>query len=326
MDSSAKEMLNELSLREQLYSRITNLSINLWERKINRPDIDKWLENFDKDDDSSKCEQMHALFILSKFMYFGNRELRLLLKSIYREKVVLPIIKKIRENNNNTKSRLIIRNALNDEIESTRFLGVGNPSESGTHLLYFFRQETGLSKKSFINIHDIISIEEDDDGRPYKSLIDPTIKRYVFIDDLSGSGSQAASYLKGVVNDIKNIDKNAEVMYFSLFGTKNGIEHIRNNTQLSVVDSIFYLDDSFKCFSENSRFFKSCPDEISIDFSLEVFEKHGRKLFEYPLGYKDGQQLLGFAHNVPDNTLPAIWFDEDPSIWTPIFKRYQKVY
>ena len=27
-----------------------------------------------------------------------------------------------------------------------------------------------------------------------------------------------------------------------------------------------------------------------------------------------------------DNTLPIIWFDEDFSIWTPIFKRYNKIY
>lgn len=326
MDSSSKEMINELSLREQLYSRVTNLSIHLWERKINRSDVEKWLSNFDKDEDPRKCEQIHALFILSKFMYFGNRELRLLLKSIFRDKVVLPIVKGIRKSNNNTKSRLIIREALKEEIANTRFLGVGNPSESGTHLLYFFRQETGLSKESFINVHDILSIKEGDDDLPYKCLSDDSIKRYVFIDDLSGSGSQATLYLENIVSDIKNINQDSEVVYISLFGTKDGIEYIRKNTDLDLVDSIFYLDDSFKCFSENSRFFKSCPSEISVEFALEIFEKHGRKLFNPPLGYRDGQQLLGFAHNVPDNTLPAIWFDEDPSIWTPIFKRYQKVY
>lgn len=31
-------------------------------------------------------------------------------------------------------------------------------------------------------------------------------------------------------------------------------------------------------------------------------------------------------HNTPDNTLPIIWFDEDKSMWTPIFRRYNKNY
>jgi hypothetical protein len=44
------------------------------------------------------------------------------------------------------------------------------------------------------------------------------------------------------------------------------------------------------------------------------------------LGFGDCQLLLSMHHNTPDNTLPIIWFDEDEALWTPIFKRYNKIY
>ena len=44
-----------------------------------------------------------------------------------------------------------------------------------------------------------------------------------------------------------------------------------------------------------------------------------------PLGYKNGQLLLGFAHNIPNNTLPIFWSDgRQHSPWTPLFPRYRK--
>ena len=44
------------------------------------------------------------------------------------------------------------------------------------------------------------------------------------------------------------------------------------------------------------------------------------------LGFRNGQLLLSLHHNTPNNTLPIIWYDEDGIEWTPIFKRYNKVY
>ena len=47
----------------------------------------------------------------------------------------------------------------------------------------------------------------------------------------------------------------------------------------------------------------------------------------HPLGYRDGQLLLGFSHNTPDNTLPVFWYEErDGPNWRPMFRRYPKGY
>ena len=54
-------------------------------------------------------------------------------------------------------------------------------------------------------------------------------------------------------------------------------------------------------------------------------EKYGSTLWNmHPLGYKDGQLLLSLFHNTPDNTLPI--FGVENTTWTPIFKRFHKIY
>ena len=40
--------------------------------------------------------------------------------------------------------------------------------------------------------------------------------------------------------------------------------------------------------------------------------------------FRNGQLLIGFHHNVPDNTLPILWFDSPNADWRPIFRRYPK--
>lgn len=326
MDFDTQKM-NKLDFRDELWLKIIKLSETIWENKVKDENIKKWLENFQSNDDLSKCESSHALFMLSNFMFFGIREIRELLKSIYRDKVKIPLILKIRTNLGNTKIRSIIENGFEEELAVTRFLGMGNPSESGNHLLYFFRQENNLPKELFIHTHQILSILRNGKDAPTINLKNEKIKRYIFIDDVCGSGTQASEYSEDLIKEIKALDDSIEVCYYTLFATSHGLKNIRENTLFDNVDCIFELDDSFKCFSEKSRFFKGIDEiPISKDFAEELCKKYGTQMHysdEHVLGYKNGQMLMGFAHNIPDNTLPIIWSDEGD--WTPILKRYSKL-
>ena len=125
---------------------------------------------------------------------------------------------------------------------------------------------------------------------------------------------------------MKKINPDIEVCYYTLFSTASGLNNIKDQTLFDKVDCIFELDDTFRCFSENSRYFKgSHKVGISREFAEKTCRYYGHSLCgpEHSLGYKDGQMLLGFSHNIPDNTLPVIW--SDSSGWKSIFKRYQKV-
>ncbi|MEZ9219284.1 hypothetical protein AB4581_21460 [Vibrio cyclitrophicus] len=318
--------MNEFNFKEMLDIKIMRLSQSLWESKVNRGNLSRWLDNFESSKEDAECEQTHAMYLLSNFMYFGAREIRELLKSLYRDKFFKPLIQSVRKRNGNVKDMSVIGPEILQELKATRFLGMGNPSESGTHLLYFFRQENELGKEDFMHSHEILSFDRDGDGNVSLRLNKPEVKRYILLDDVCGSGTQAIQYSKKLVSEMKSLDPNIEVYYFTLFSTVEGMENIRRESDFDLVDCIFELDETFKCFSDSARQFRNEEHlPISQEFAKSFCEKYGINLFgeQHCLGYKGSQLLLGFTHNTPDNTLPIIWGENN---WEPLFKRYHKKY
>jgi hypothetical protein len=311
-------------LTEKLYTKLLSLSESIWEGKVKKPHIDEWLSNFKEDEPNVPSERLHVLYLLQQFMYFGNRQIRELIKALYRDLYKYPIVEKIRRDNRDTNDVQFIFRAFCEELQKTRFLGMGNPSESGHYLLYFFRQENKLPKSLFIHSHQVFNRY----GATAIDLRSPEVNRYVFIDDMCGSGTQASEYSEQILEDLKRLNPKAETAYYTLFSTTVGLSEVRDNTHFDRVECIFELDDSFKCFSAESRYFK--PKDVRIDpqFALDICKKYGEKLLpDHPLGYKDGQLLLGLHHNTPDNSLPIFWYDEpDVLPWIPIFRRYTKYY
>lgn len=307
-------------IEDRLVSKIKVLNETVWEQKVSMQLLDDWLKNFHE-----KEERLHALWLLSQFMYFGSREIRELLGALYRDLVKYPIVASIRKANGNTRDIDLLKRLYDDELQHTRFLGMGNPSESGCHLLYYFRQENRLPKNLFIYTHEIFS--RVGTNRTI-SLRHPEVKRYIYLDDFCGSGNQASGYSQGVLEDIKGLKSDVELEYFTLFATEHGITQFRQKTGFDKVDAVFRLDDSYKCFKDKSRYFVDCDPQIKRSIAEKMCSAYGNQLLpNNPLGYEDGQLLLGFYHNTPDNTLPIIWFDEEAGIpWTPIFRRYPKFY
>jgi len=171
------------------------------------------------------------------------------------------------------------------------------------------------------------------------------IQRYIFIDDFCGSGSQAIDYSKSIVEEIKSLNPKIRIEYLVLFGTKNGLDLVRKSTKYDRVDSVFELDDTFNCFGNNSRYFDDKYKNIIKDDVENMCRRYGTNLMEsilerdglskdearknapqHGLGFNNGQLLIGFHHNTPDNTLPIIWYDESEIGWMPIFPRYNKIY
>lgn len=309
--------------------QIEVLNSTLWENRALWPKIEEWLENFSNDK-----EREYALYLLSRMMYFNSSNIRNLLKALYRDLYRYPIIENIRKKNGDTLKEIIIENEFKKELCNTRFLGVGNPSESGVHLLYYFRQENKIPKKLFANTDDIIKRLPDGTVEFREEFKD--VSRFVFIDDLCGSGSQATNdtNVKRCVDDIKRLNPNADISYLMLFGLSQGIEIVRNSKLYDHVQAVIELDESYRCFSDKSRFFNGNLQEKNLAKKMAYI--YGFKLIyaitnscksasEHALGYRNCQLLISMHHNTPDNTLPIIWFDEKKGLWNPIFKRYNKI-
>jgi hypothetical protein len=312
---------------DQFQSKLKLLNSTLWEDKAKWPHVEKWLSQFKTSTQLEQDEQLQVLFLATHFMYFGVREIRALLRSMFRDLVQYGIIQNIRKKHANTRTVSLIENELKNSLRKTRFLAMGNPSESGSHLLYYFRQENGLGKEYFIHSHEIFKRTENA-GTFTAEIADMGIDHYIFVDDLCGSGTQAKQYSENVVQPIKKQNTNARVSYFTLFATSFGLNEVRKLNLFDEVAAVVELDDSFKCFSSSSRVFKNEQYPIDKTRAEEVCKSYGDRLCpNYPLGWRDGQLLIGFCHNTPDNTLPIIWFDEpDGNNWNPLFKRSPKHY
>ncbi len=312
----------EVLLSSKYGKQIGVLNETIWENRALGPKVIDWLGNFDNDE-----EREYALYLLSRVMYFSSSCIRNLLKTLYRDLYRYPIIEKIRKENGDTLDSSFIEKEFNKVLQSTRFLGVGNPSESGVHLLYYFRQENNIPKDLFVNTDDIIEYDEIEGVRLRDNF--KHVKHFVFIDDLCGSGQQATSNdsnVKRCVQHLHNVINDADISYLMIFGMSAGIRVIRESQLYDHVNAVVELDDSYRCFSKQSRFFDD--EKYLCSFARDMAFKHGCKLVSQPhaLGYSDCQLLLSLHHNTPDNTLPIIWFDEDNTKWKPIFKRYNKKY
>lgn len=312
------------TVEEQLRQKIKRLSTGPWSEQFSGGDLlSKWLNNFDNEE----CVPM--LYLLSNFMYFDNSCIRELLHRAYEDLYRRPLIFSIRRNRNNITDMGIINKEFKQILKNTRFIGIGNPSESSSHLLYYYRQENNLDTQLFINAHEIYNHSIDANFKINTSIVLKDVERIVFIEDFCGSGDQAEEYYYKFVKIIKSKLPNIIIELHILFATESGYERI-SKLGYDDVKVIYTLNSSYKCFHEKSRFFPTLYknddgiEQIDKKTCIDICEKYGLRLSPtHPFGYNNGQLLISFHHNTPNNTLPIFWCSKN---WSPIFKRYSKNY
>lgn len=313
---------------EMLRVRITVLNERVWENRNQWPQVEAWLANFDgRAGFDPEVEQLHALFLLSQFLFIGSAETRVLLQAVYRDLFLIPLIQEVRSSLGGGRDPHVVEAAVNEALTKTRFLGVGNPSESGVHLLYYFRQENRLSKSLFLDSAAVFTSTLSEEGKIDRALAHPDIERYIFVDDVCGSGDTAANYSNGIVTELLALKPDAKLHYLAMFATRKGIEKVRSTKFGTGSAAVFELDDSYSCLSAGARILLDTPPHIDAATLEKVAMSYGALLRPgYPGGWGNNQLLLGFQHNTPDNTLPIIWAEGDASCpWTPAFKRYAKL-
>lgn len=314
---------------DMLRQRVTILSLRAWEGRNEWPSVLAWLDNFDgRSGVDVQIERLHALFLLSQFLYIGSIETRVLLRAIYRDLFLIPLIQEVRTALSGTRDEKAVGEAVDEELSKTRFLGVGNPSESGVHLLYYFRQENLLSKHHFMDSAAIFVNEQQPDGTTRRVLAQPGIERYVFVDDICGSGKTALAYSKNLLTDILVQKADAKLHYLSMFASSDGLRTVRDQSKFGQnCATVFELDESYRCLGVASRIMHAAPAHIDGKVLRDMALFYGKILVpRHPGGFENSQLLLGFHHNTPDNTLPVMWSEGSVGQpWTPAFRRYPKI-
>lgn len=192
----------------------------------------------------------------------------------------------------------------------TRYVGLGLASESGSLVAYHYRSQNNLAVDLFLEPRQVI-----DTG--YLSA--ESVKNIIFLDDFVGSGNQAIEFWKTLDRHLGPLATTLNFHYSALVAYKEGIDNIERNTGFKH-HSVKQLDESDKAFGLSSNIFPSYAREIMRN----IFRDYGVRLFpKHPLGYKDGQALIVFEHNTPNNCLPILWSNHES--WYPLFRRSEKV-
>lgn len=302
---------------DALWRKVQVLSELAWESSCEAQAVQDWLENFDGQSGFDPAtERLHALHLLGNFLFFGHREVRELLKSLYRDIFKYRLVEEIRMKHGNTLNADFIGRCFLEQLVTTRFVPLGNPSESSSHLLYYFRQVNALPTSYFAHVHDVI-FRTDPRGR--------NVSLCVFIDDFSGTGQQAEEYAAHVVPELRERTQ-CQLHYYVLIATRDALDRIRSTNAFDEVGCVVELTSEYRAFSDDALYYMDEGDEtylLSKDTMKNIAYTYGKVLEpDDPLGFADGQLLLGFAHNVPDNTLPI--FRSARPDWPAPFPRYPK--
>ena len=323
---SAAHFLEE-DVESRLLEKVKILNQLLWEGRANRPAVEQWLENFNGAYTSSDVERRHALYLLSKFLYFGRIEIRELLRAMFRDLIQQPLTSQGRKHLADQNDFAKAHQSFLRELERTRVLGLGNPSESAAYMLYNFRSVNRLPTELFPNFYELFAKALNSSDNEW---LNTEVRRIIFVDDFCGTGVQAvelsSKYLPIITQATENTGLSVEKWYLTTLATSSGLAYVRANTLFDYVASVSELDDSYRAFEPGAQLFADPPQGITGSTAEGLARYYGERLFpSHPIGYGNSQLLVGFHHNVPNNTLPIFWFDEEDPLWSPIFPRISKL-
>lgn len=295
----AERIIAEYLDADRLKRIIRNTSIVAWQKEISEDKIDEWLKNFDGSYfEDEENEKKLALWLLAHFSYYTMEDVRILCKKLYDQYIHEKLC---------SYQGIDLSKDINDIISNTLFVGLGNDSESGNNILYYFRQENHLCKQNF----------EIDTNKTYENL--------VYVDDVTISGEQALEYIQS--RKIKANNTYVAVM----IATEDAIKNLKESRKKIKPIATMVLDQRDKAFSDAAYVFSEKRIKEIRKTAQEFCELYGKKavkgcgyMASYPLGFDDGQYMISFEYNTPDNTLPIFW--GTGSGWIPLFKRYPKIY
>ena len=283
----------------------------LWERRLTNTILDAWMENFNGQHCDSAIEKQIAIQLLRNFIYYGEKEVNYLCRAAF------SLLKRQRIIENPSQYALLnTEKAITEFASSCRFSYIGRLSESGAMLTYNFRQENRLSYMQFVEPNAFLT----NDYSPNELAT----LNIVFIDDFLGTGKTTCDFWDQKVLSIKSRCPETKFHFIALIALQKAIEKVKSHTGLDVICPQI-LDNSYRVFDSTSWIFQD-PGERNISRSICGY--YGNRIWkgEHALGYKDSQALVGFHHNIPDNTLPVIWGERQTSgeKWYPLFKRKHK--
>jgi len=139
----------------------------------------------------------------------------------------------------------------------------------------------------------------------------------ILFDDISGTGGTITKFLKSRSNELKGKKVILNLICVTPSARKK-IDEYLIETDLNIELVVEHEYD--KIFSNHDNLDET-HQEILYKFEEQIWGKKNNNI----LGYKDSQILIGFSHNIPNNTISSFWYH--PALqgkrrnWNALFKR-----
>ena len=140
------------------------------------------------------------------------------------------------------------------------------------------------------------------------------IRKFIFIDDVAGSGDQFCNFVSTMIKDDYPL---AEFIYIPLLAHSIGLKRIKNKYPKIKIGAIEVADESSSFFNRKAT--KNITD--LKDLYLRVAKKHlSNNLYtKMALGYENLSTTISFSHATPNTTLPLYWYESDT--FSPLVRR-----
>ena len=259
-------------------------------QNFNDYNISTWLDNFKGEVFPKEDEIRIALWLLSNYTYYNEKEVDHLCGILYKKFIHAYI----------TEFNLTEKGLL-ERMKKFCYIPLGNASESGGFIAYQFRKQAKIGIDRFFFLSEA--------SKAYGDIA-------IFIDDVTLSASQAKKDIIGT-NAIQSFSR---TYLLTLISSQEAEAELLQEGVKTI--SCIEINERNQCFSDQSILFHKFPELLNP--VKEFCTYYGKNLFSsHPLGYKEGQYLFGFFYNTPNNTLPIFWSNKNG--WIPIFERKEKV-
>ncbi len=152
--------------------------------------------------------------------------------------------------------------------------------------------------------------------------IQKDIKSIIIFDDISGTGKTVIDFLKENFHIIKDKQVILNLITITENAKTNIDKHLKKNGILNV--EIIAEHKYNKTFLKHAKLNGEHQKAI-YEYEEEIWGKGNNNI----LGYKDSQVLIGFSHNIPNNTLSSFWYHTDfngqKKEWNCLFKRHTQL-
>lgn len=247
----------------------------------------RWLENVESEEEKRVLDK-----ILLKMNFFSKIDIKMILRD-----------------------KILYYKEMFNELENVQILPMTseNRRHNGSYDLIqqiveidrdsYFKGEELLPYKDIV-IYDVREIRED-------------VNTVIILDDICGTGGTLEKFL------MKNSEffsgKKLVVFFLVITNVAKGkfelLQSIYNNLELDYIR----VEDKLL----NSSYLSTEEFEVLKKIEDSLWRKGNNNI----LGFKDSQLLIGFSHNIPNNTISSIWYQSElgeRKEWNELFARYTK--